>query len=300
MRWAVTLPLGVALVACALGCRSNCDQVEAELRARENDVHVLRAELSKAEFYNHAMQREVFALRGLPGHDGIVHKPTEPYPVRSIVLGRQTGGHPSDHGGDDALQVMVEPRDPEDHAIKAPGALYVEALEVSTEGLKHSLSAWEVPPEQLRTSWQQGLFTTGYLVCLPWKNWPSTEKLRVVARLKLLDGRVFEADKDVTIRVAPGHQRRTPAEPPPSITPAPAPTQPAPSPPPSSTAPQVLPPPMPVAPQLPPRRKEPPPPSPPTPSTPAPNGPALDQAVLQKQSVLLRPAAEILRPTPAP
>ena len=48
---------------------------------------------------------------------------------------------------------------------------------------------------------------------LPWKVWPSTEKLRVIAQFSLADGRFFEADKDVTIRLAPKAYRKVvPAE----------------------------------------------------------------------------------------
>jgi hypothetical protein len=288
MRWAVALSLGVALLGGAAGCRSNCDRVESELRARESDVRELREELERADAYNQLMQRELHALRGEPGPDGHVERPVEAYPVRALVLGRQTGGRPSDAGaGDDALQVMVEPRDPEGQAIKAPGALRVEAQEVTAEGLKRPLSAWEVPPEQLRRSWQTGLFTNGYLVTLPWKVWPSTEKLRVIARLKLNDGRVFEADKDVSVRVAPAHLRRTPAAPP--VLPAPKPVgPPAPLPPPLPTAPPPTPVPIPV-----PTPADKQPAAPP----PTPEGPSLDQAALYRDAALrLRPAAEILRP----
>jgi hypothetical protein len=49
--------------------------------------------------------------------------------------------------------------------------------------------------------------STGYVVALPWKLCPTTEKLRVVAQFKLPDGRVFEADKDVTIHVPPKAQQ---------------------------------------------------------------------------------------------
>jgi hypothetical protein len=38
--------------------------------------------------------------------------------------------------------------------------------------------------------------------------WPSTEKLRVVVQMRLNDGRVFEADRDVTIHLPPPSQRR--------------------------------------------------------------------------------------------
>src|SRR5207245_2700158 len=57
-----------------------------------------------------------------------------------------------------------------------------------------------------------GLFTSGYVVTLPWKSWPTCENLRVVARLVLSDGRAFEADKDVKIHLAPG-VHPAPAEP---------------------------------------------------------------------------------------
>src|SRR5262249_52096168 len=53
---------------------------------------------------------------------------------------------------------------------------------------------------------------------LPWKAWPCTEKLRVVATLQLADGRTFEADRDVTVRLAPPNQRPAPV---PEVVPVP-------------------------------------------------------------------------------
>jgi hypothetical protein len=121
------------------------------------------------------------------------------------------------------LQVVVEPRDAENQAIKVPGSLLVQAVEISSSGLKRPLSTWEIPPEQLRNAWRSGLLSTGYSVSLPWKVWPTTEKLRIVAQLRLTDGRVFEADKDITIRVAPPMQRRPSADKP-EMQPIPDPT----------------------------------------------------------------------------
>src|SRR5262245_57310065 len=203
MRRTVAMTLAFVLVVGAAGCRS-CDKVESELRVKEEEVRELREELDRTGCANRALEREVMALRGLPGPDGVVHRPVEPYPVRSLALGRGTRGVPSETlPGDEALQVMVEPRDCEGQAIKAPGTLVVEALEVTKEGLKRPLSAWEVGPEQLRTKWQNGLFNTGYSLTFPWRVWPTTDQLRVVARFRLLDGRTFEADRDITIRVLP-------------------------------------------------------------------------------------------------
>lgn len=245
-RW-VALTLGTALAVGGVGCRNTCARVESELAARESDVRVLKEELGKVEFLNQGLVRELAALRGLPGPHGVVERPTEPWPVRSIALGGLTSTRPSESlPGDDALQVMLEPRDPENHPIKAPGHVVVEALEITPEGLKRPLSAWEVPPLALRGTWQNGLFNTGYLLTFPWKEFPSTDRLRVRVRFTMLDGRAFEADKDVTVRVIPEPHR-------PRIVPGPSigpPVLPPPKPLPQEQAPSpVLPPPTVVPPR---------------------------------------------------
>src|SRR5262249_9716855 len=127
----------VLLLLFGSGCHSlrNRDVVESQLRAREQDVRTLREELDRSEFHNRCLQRELRAVRGEPGPDGCSEPPGSVYPVRSLVLGRQTGGQPGEScGGDDALVVLAEPRDPEGQAIKAPGALHVEVAEITEEG----------------------------------------------------------------------------------------------------------------------------------------------------------------------
>jgi hypothetical protein len=226
MRCRVASCFGLALVVAACGCR-NVHRVESELRARETDVRELREELDRSSIYNQTLEHELHALRGELGlpPDG---QAAAAYPVRTLVLGRQTGGRSNgDSPGDDALQLQVEPRDPEGNSIKAPGMLLVQVEEITKEGLKRPLSSWEVPPEQLRRSWRNGLLTTAYVVNLPWKVWPSTEKLRVSTQLQLTDGRVFGADKDITVRLMPANRRPAPApdsKAPSTFPPAPQPT----------------------------------------------------------------------------
>ena len=103
--------------------------------------------------------------------------------------------------------------------MRVPGSALIHAMEISPEGMKRPLSTWEVTQDQLRRSWRSGLLSTGYVLILPWQAWPSTEKLRVVAQLRVADGRLFEADRDVTVRLT-APERRTapppaPAAPPP-------------------------------------------------------------------------------------
>src|SRR5262249_42863435 len=107
--------------------------------------------------------------------------------------------------GDEALQVVITPQDSDGSAVKVPGNAVVQAFELTPDGLKVPLSRWEVPALELQRNWRSGLFTTGYSVTLPWKTWPSTDKLRVVVQfITLPNNRPFEAERDVTIKRAPG------------------------------------------------------------------------------------------------
>ena len=214
MRRPVLLLVGLGVFAAAAGCQ-NCDLVEAELRSRNSQVHELQEELHRAEAYNTALQRELQDLRQNPSLKLSPELAAQTYTVQQVVLGRQTGGYMNGNGpGDDALQVVLQPRDPDGHDIKAPGALHVTALQVSPEGLKTPLSSWDLTPDQLRRTWRSGLFSTGYYVILPWKAWPSSSKLRVVAQFSLADGRAFEVDRDVTIHLATEAPHKPPLTPP--------------------------------------------------------------------------------------
>jgi hypothetical protein len=192
----------------------------------------MRADLNRAECQNEALFREIQALR----QGGVSHfspeQGSQSYTLKQITLGRGTGGYDNDDcPGDEALQVVLEPRDCDGHTIKAPGELHVEALQITPEGLKTPLSAWDVPPAELRRLWRSGFISTGYFVVLPWKTWPTSEKVRVIARFTLADGRTFEADKDVTVRLAaPARRPQTPLPEPakeaPPLLPVPHPVEP--------------------------------------------------------------------------
>src|SRR5439155_5893880 len=98
--------------------------------------------------------------------------------------------------------------------------------------------------------WQSGLLCTGYFLVLPWKTWPSNCKLRIVVQFVSEENRLFEADKDVTIRVAPALYRKPPPpeedKPMPLVTPRPADAPPTP---PQEGEPLPLPPPRKLEPE---------------------------------------------------
>src|SRR5262249_56054428 len=83
--------------------------IESELRARDNDLRILRAELERSEAYNHYLERE------LHNNQHVAASPPGDAPppasrVKSIVLGRQTGGYEEDGiPGDEALHAVLPP-----------------------------------------------------------------------------------------------------------------------------------------------------------------------------------------------
>ncbi len=194
----------------ALGCRSTCEPVERQLHARELELMAANEELERCHAINEGLQTELQALHGDPSADSD-KLAAALYPIRSLTLGRQTGGRDGDaSGGDEALQVVVQPLDADNQAVKVPGSLFIQALEITPAGLKHPLSTWQISDDELHRSWRTGLLSTGYVLVLPWKVWPTNDKLRVVVQFHTADGRLFEADKDVTIRVVPAAKRQRP------------------------------------------------------------------------------------------
>ena len=197
-------PFIVALCVAPLlgGCHTGrSDLLEAELRTRERELYELKGHLDQAQIVNDALERELIQ-RHAPGPAGPHDAPCPvPAGLKDIVIGRGTGGLDQDGmPGDEALLVVLTPRDEDESPVKAVGTLRVQALEVTPEGTKFPLSAWEVPALQLRRTWRAGLFSTGFHVTLPWKRFPSTERVRLVVQLAVPDGRVFEADRDIVVR----------------------------------------------------------------------------------------------------
>jgi len=182
------------------GCAPNkrYDAIEAELRTRNRELLETRAALEQARTLNRAFEQQQ-QLAAVPVAPAPL--PTGGVFVRDVQLARGTGGLDEDGApGDEALMVVVVPRDDDGSAVKVPGRLQVAAAEITPQGLKNPIGSWDVPPERLRPAWRSGVFSTGYFVTLPWQTFPTTERVRVAVRLTTIDGRAFEADRDVTVR----------------------------------------------------------------------------------------------------
>jgi len=212
--------LALLLVACG-GCKSGglvgkdktYDLLEAELRTREREILELRGEVQHQRQLNQTYQRQpgwanpAYVQPGYAQHGGTA-TPTGPVPtlpLKEIALGSGTGGVDEDgKPGDESLMVAIVPRDDDGTAVKVPGQAVIAVYEISPQGLKSQIGQWNVTPDQLRKAWKSGLLSSGYFVPLQWDKLPGTDRLRIVARFTANDGQVFEADKDVTVRVLPG------------------------------------------------------------------------------------------------
>jgi hypothetical protein len=85
--------------------------------------------------------------------------------------------------------------------VKVPARVEIAAWEITSAGLKNPIGTWSLPPEKVRPTWRSGFVSTGYFVAVPWQTYPSQEKVRLAVRLTTLDGRAFETDKDITVKL---------------------------------------------------------------------------------------------------
>ncbi|MGF1581194.1 MAG: hypothetical protein ACFCD0_17655 [Gemmataceae bacterium] len=203
-RSSVFLPWVVAAFALVPGCRNN-DVLEMALRSREEDVYGLKAQNENLRAQNEALHHQLATLQGSgipqPHVVGSPEPTMRTIPLRRIVVGSLTSGINEDgEPGDEALKVVIEPRDSQNHLVQVPGSVEINALEILSTGVKTPIGNWQLTPAQLRKTWRRGVFSTGYTVFLPWKKVPRSEQIRVVVRMSLDDGRVFEADRDIRVR----------------------------------------------------------------------------------------------------
>ena len=212
--WRFAFVSAAATTLLFAGCRPNkrYDLIEAELRTRDKELCTTRAALDQARVINRAYeQQQGGPIPGSSPSQRITSAGGGGIYVRDIQLGRGTGGIDEDGvPGDEALMVIVVPRDEDSSAVKVPARALVAAWEVDSAGLKHSIGTWEVSAEHVRRTWRTGLFSSGYHITLPWQTFPTTERVRIAVRLTTTDGKALEADRDVTVKPVAGSGRSIP------------------------------------------------------------------------------------------
>lgn len=203
------------LLAGFVGCANRQQElIESDLRKKEAEIDELRAKAGAKDAEIQSLEIELEMLQRCRAKDAKQNPGGSPvgavFLVEKITLGRLSGGvrENSQIEGDDALQILLEPRDADDSVVKAPGSVKIEVFEVNAQGLKSFLSAWELSPRELRPKWDSPLIgSSGYRITLPWKVYPTTEKLKVIVRFTTLDGQQFETEKDVTVKLLEPRRR---------------------------------------------------------------------------------------------
>ncbi|MCI0462743.1 MAG: hypothetical protein L0Z62_37820 [Gemmataceae bacterium] len=196
-RSCLLLSVTLSLVA---GCRG-ADLVLPDFRLRDNNLTALREEIWSGEFGARSNDRargedplRVAAYRERPA----------PAPVQRLVLTPATSGHDADgQEGDEALRLVLEPLDDSDRPVPVAASLLVEAHQLGVTGARLALCSWEIAPEDLARAWRADWAGSGYTLTLPWKSFPTTEQLRVSARLTLADGSRHEAIREIRVRLCP-------------------------------------------------------------------------------------------------
>jgi len=198
------LGAAVLLWTAVTGCRStNQEFLEAELRDKERQLDEFKQKLDHRDAEVQALEADVERLQrhtaraaGEPVGSVVL--------VKKITLGRGTGGYDQEPKipGDEALQVVVEPRDMDDQAVKAPGCIHIDLFEINPQGLEFLLSTWDLTAREVRSKWDAPLIGgPGYRIVLPWQSWPNHADLRVVVQFTTPEGQRFQADKKFTIRL---------------------------------------------------------------------------------------------------
>ncbi len=188
-----------------LGCQKQQlqrDILESNMRQHERALQDANVELDNSRATTASLAAENRSFRGLSFLPSLHHSKAA---IKHLEFGRGTGGVDEDRAnGDEMLQVVVEAKDTDGHTVKAPGTLHLQVYEITAEGFKQPLSSWDISAEELRKSYKSGLFQSGHILVLPWKVFPNTQKIRLSAQLRLESGQAFEAEKDLTIRLAAG------------------------------------------------------------------------------------------------
>lgn len=187
----------ILLPACRTGGK---DKLETTIRQRDQRIIQLQEDIDKLAGYNLALQTEVRIMRGQPLPSAC--DPFTPlYPVRSVVVGRATAPIDEDRlPGDEGVQVVLEPRDADGKLQRAPASGSVTILEVDSQGLKSPIGTWDYTPDQMRSSWKQGLLTSGFVLNCLWQACPKSDRVKILASFTMEDGRRFEAEKELAIK----------------------------------------------------------------------------------------------------
>ncbi len=149
--------------------------------------------------------------RGVPGHGGPAGSQDQLEPLRDnrqvvavMLSAALTGGLDLDpRPGDEGITVCLEPRGEDGELVRAAAPVAIVAVDPAVRGPEGRVGRWDLSSKAVAEAWRASAAGQGVRLTLPWTGAPPRHgQLRLFVRYSTDDGRVLEAQRDITVRVA--------------------------------------------------------------------------------------------------
>ncbi len=200
--------MSLLFVATLAGCASGGDVelLESELRGQEDTISRLQYQLSGTQEDLRVARAETDLLRNQLAERGrpaslLPEQADQLFRVQSVELHKyMTGGLDKDNlHGDEALAVLLVPKDKDGELLKVPGGVHIDLFDMALPPEEQKIGVWDFTPEQMQEMWHTGYFGSGFMLELPWKIAPNSPELTVHAQLATTDGREFHTTSQVRV-----------------------------------------------------------------------------------------------------
>ena len=195
------LLIGGGFVCCAAGCSSGrrTDALEARLRVQEDRL------LETTDALENARTEAANARRTVARLQAESQRPAAPAdaPAKLAFASLLTGGIDEDGvPGDEAIRAVIQPLTEDGVAVRSPGRLEVELLDVAAAPEDRVRGRWTLEGEELHEQWDDGLFASGYTLELSPESDDLPRDSLLIARFQTPDGRQVESTRTVRLRPA--------------------------------------------------------------------------------------------------
>lgn len=94
---------------------------------------------------------------------------------------------------------MLTPVDVHGDLVKLAGEVDLDLFDMTLESNEQRLGQWKFTIDEVRSKWQSGFISSGYLFQVDWQKPPVARELTLHARLRIPDGRTFDVTSQVKV-----------------------------------------------------------------------------------------------------
>ena len=197
----------LALPCVAIGCahHGNIDALESELRQQEEVQEDLKQQLAQKNEDLKVANSDRAVLRSqLKKHHQVSLTEEQAdvlYRAQAIKFNMlMTSGQNRDsEPGDEGLSVMLIPIDEHGDLVKLAGEVELDLFDMTLESDEQRLGQWKFTIDEVRSKWQNGFISSGYLFQVDWQKFPVAKELTLHARLSIPDGRKFDVTSQIKV-----------------------------------------------------------------------------------------------------